>query len=479
MLTRLVIDGFKNILGMGVDLGPFTCIAGPNGTGKSNFFDAIEFLSLLADHPLMEAAQRIRSTKGRGGDPRELFWTDGVETSSTMSFAAEIIVPQEIRDDFGRVAAPSITFLRYEIEIGYEPPSGLSTLGRLVLVREELRHIKLGDAHRHMRFSHSAKHFRSKVVTGRRSGIAFISTVTDAHGDVIIQTHQDGGSRGQPRPSPALTAPRTIVSTVTTSSDPTILAARREFQSWRLLALEPSAMRSPDQFSVPPHITSSGAHLAAALYRLASGMGNEESETDPQSVYATIASKVAALVGVESVRVDRDERRELLTLELREEGRDYLPARSLSDGTLRFLALCLLDSDPQVEGLICMEEPENGIHPARMQAMVELVRGLSVDANREPGRDNVIRQVVVNTHSPVFVKLQQTNDLLFAEMASVPSKKKRPVTTLRLRPLSATWRCYATERGVGLNQVLAYLTDPPGTQVSLPNLDNEFESRPT
>jgi len=55
MLTRLEIDGFKNLLGFSVDLGPFTCIAGPNGVGKSNLFDAIRFLSLLADHSLTEA----------------------------------------------------------------------------------------------------------------------------------------------------------------------------------------------------------------------------------------------------------------------------------------------------------------------------------------------------------------------------------------------------------------------------------------
>jgi AAA15 family ATPase/GTPase len=60
MLTRLEVDGFKNLLGLRIDLGPFTCIAGVNGVGKSNVFDAIQFLSLLASRPLLDAAQDVR-----------------------------------------------------------------------------------------------------------------------------------------------------------------------------------------------------------------------------------------------------------------------------------------------------------------------------------------------------------------------------------------------------------------------------------
>jgi len=75
VLTRLEVKGFKNLLDVNVAFGPFTCIAGANGIGKSNVFDAIEFLSLLASETFTEAAQRVRSASGfRGGDPRELFW---------------------------------------------------------------------------------------------------------------------------------------------------------------------------------------------------------------------------------------------------------------------------------------------------------------------------------------------------------------------------------------------------------------------
>src|ERR1700761_7807269 len=113
MLTRLEVDGFKNLFNLEVDLGPFTCIAGVNGAGKSNVFDAIQFLSLLASKSLIDAAQEVRGV-ARGerlGDPRDLFWNGYAVGEHRMRFAAEMIVPQDIEDDFGRQATPSITYL--------------------------------------------------------------------------------------------------------------------------------------------------------------------------------------------------------------------------------------------------------------------------------------------------------------------------------------------------------------------------------
>jgi predicted ATPase len=463
MLTRLEVNGFKNLLRFAVDLGPYTCIAGPNGSGKSNVFDAINFLSLLADYPLMEAAQRVRSTDERGGDPRSLFWSNGSRRASSMSFAAEMIVPAMVTDDFGRTVGPTTTFLRYEVELGYEKPSG-STLGRLVLRREELRHIKSGEAVEKLRWPHSKGQFRDFVIQGRRAGVAFISTVDD-DGMRIIRVHQDGGSRGQPRPSPAATAPRTIVSTTSTSADPTILAARREFQSWRMLALEPSAMRKPDRFDAPARIEPDGAHLPAALYRLAHRSESGERPT-PKAVYAELATRVSALTDVRAVRVDRDERREVLTLEARIGDGGFLPARALSDGTLRFLALCILDIDSDVQGVLTMEEPENGIHPARMPAMVDLVRDLAIYPFERPGPDNPLRQVVVNTHAPAFVQLQQPDDLLFATVATT-TRRGEPAETLRLLPLRDTWRASGKEPAIGKADIVAYLTAPPDAQLVL------------
>src|SRR5262249_56565164 len=127
-----------------------------------------------------------------------------------------------------------------------------------------------------------------------------------------------------------------------------------------------------------------------------------------------IANRLSDLSGVKVERlfVTTDDVREQFTVMLQEAGGLPLPARSLSEGTLRFLALCVLLEDPSVTGVLCVEEPENGIHPANIEALVELVRDLAVDPSRAPGRDNPFRQVIVNTHSPAIVQLVGPADLL-------------------------------------------------------------------
>lgn len=468
MLTRLEVDGFKNLLDLRVDFGPFTCIAGENGTGKSNLFDAIQFLSLLADTSMIEAAQQVRGVKGeRQGDPRDLFWNGYAAGQHRLRLATEMIVPRQVEDDFGQPATASITFLRYEIEIGYQPPTGVDKIGRLVLRSEALRHINVGEAAQHLRFPHSAKEFRSQVVSGRRSGGAFIST-TVKDGEPVVSIHQDGGSRGRPRPAAASRAPGTVVSTVTLSDDPTILAARREMQSWRRLALEPSALRSSDRYVDSRYMGADGSHMAGALYRIATASGRD---ADMDRTYARITARLADLSGVSvrALRVEADDIRELLTVHLEEGLALSLPARSLSEGTLRFLALCVLLEDSAVEGLICMEEPENGIHPANVAAMVRLLQDLAVDPTMAPGLDNPFRQVIVNTHSPVVVQLVNPADLLFAKTMTTRASGTAALTSvLDLQPFQGTWRAKGNpQEAVSKADILAYLTEPPGAQLTL------------
>src|SRR5205814_9694467 len=95
MLTRLKVDGFKNLVDVDVRFGPFTCIAGANAVGKSNLFDAIRFLSAAANQPVLEAALSVRNERGRAGDPGRLFHRVGDQCAPKMSFGAEMIVRRE------------------------------------------------------------------------------------------------------------------------------------------------------------------------------------------------------------------------------------------------------------------------------------------------------------------------------------------------------------------------------------------------
>ncbi len=153
-----------------------------------------------------------------------------------------------------------------------------------------------------------------------------------------------------------------------------------------------------------------------------------------------MANRLAQLIDdVYTVHVDPDERRELLTLYVT--GRDHTahPARALSDGTLRFLALAIVELDPESQGLLCLEEPENGIHPERIPAMLRLLKDIAVDPSEPVGPDNPLRQVIVNTHSPAVVAQAPDDSLLVAELRENVQQGKR-FSRVSFAALPDTWR---------------------------------------
>jgi len=123
-----------------------------------------------------------------------------------------------------------------------------------------------------------------------------------------------------------------------------------------------------------------------------------------ERTFAQIATRLSKLIDdLQTVRIDRDLQRELLTLYASGKDGTSHPARSLSDGTLRFLALAVLEMDPEAQGVICLEEPENGIHPSRIPALLQLLQDIACDTDEAVDEDNPLRQVIVNTHSPSVV----------------------------------------------------------------------------
>jgi predicted ATPase len=465
MLTRLKVSGFKNLVDVDVRFGPFTCVAGANGVGKSNLFDAIRFLSALADMPLIQAALSVRDQEGKTGDIRSLFHRVGSNYVNEMSFEAEMIVPAEGVDDLGQTAKASITFLRYSLKLAYREDDNLLSLGSLELLKEELTHINLRDANKNLLFRPSTNWLKS-ALKGRRTS-SFIST-EEKEGQRVIKLHQDN-RKGKPLSRLAGSLPRTVLSVANSAESPTALLARREMQSWQLLQLEPSALRQPDEFTAPSKLEPNGSHLAATLYHLArlskssNGKANDDSV---KQVYAQVANRLAQLINdVDSVWIDRDDRRELLTLTVT--GRDGTshPARALSDGTLRFLALAVLELDPQTQGLLCLEEPENGIHPERIPKILQLLQDISTDINEPIGTDNPLRQVIVNTHSPSVVQQVPEDSLLVAELKESIGFGQR-FKRVCFGCLPGTWRHQNSSEPekiitVSKGQLLAYLNPVP------------------
>jgi predicted ATPase len=477
MLTRLQVSGFKNLVDVDVSFGPFTCIAGANGVGKSNLFDAIGFLSALAEKPLIDAALCVRDEGGRSGDVRSLFHRVGSTYRDEMSFDVEMVVPKAGYDDLGQPAEATITFLHYALVLRYRPNEGQRAVGGLEILKEELTHIKRGDASKHLPFEPSGA-WKKSVIAGVR-GAPFISTESD-RGNTVIKIHQDGKA-GRARMLSATNLPRTAISATNAAETPTATLARREMQSWKMLQLEPSSLRAPDPFTAPTRLGSDGSHLAATLYRMGRS-GNSADKVTTSSLesptFAKVANRLSELLeDVRSLSISRDENRELLTLSV--EGRDGTahPARALSDGTLRFLALAVLELDPEAQGVLCLEEPENGIHPKRIPAILDLLQDIAVDIDDAVGPDNPLRQVIVNTHSPAVVAQVPEDSLLIAELRELLEEGK-PFSALSFACLRNTWRARMPRASiVPRGRVLEYLSVISSSENWRYQTDNASTSR--
>jgi len=74
------------------------------------------------------------------------------------------------------------------------------------------------------------------------------------------------------------------------------------------------------------------------------------------------------------------------------EGDFTIPATRLSDGTLRYLCLVAILCDPEPPPLVCIEEPELGLHPDILPKVADLLVAASERT-----------QLVVTTHSDILV----------------------------------------------------------------------------
>lgn len=101
----------------------------------------------------------------------------------------------------------------------------------------------------------------------------------------------------------------------------------------------------------------------------------------------------------------------------------YIAAPDLSDGTLFTLGLLCLIHQPKRPAMLCVEEPETGLHPKRLRWLFERFAALAY------AEDGQATQVCLSTHSPYLVDL-------FREMPEAVQLVEQSNGRSRVRPLS-------------------------------------------
>jgi len=344
MLTRLHARRFKSLLDLSMEFPRLTVLFGPNASGKSNVLEAAQTLSQCA-------------------------------TARTLADALE-----------GSIRG-------YPLEAFSFPPGGLSAMLR----REELSlslHADLSIADERYRYGveisaqpvGGSLAVRDETLTAlTRRGVPSSRPPVIGLTEGTLRVRAQGGG-AHPRHEP-LGLNHTLLSDTRFSGNgySVIERCRSEFEAWRIYYLDPRvAMRSARPPAEVTDIGVLGGDIAPFLYRLKA--------EEPRCFEGARRALVSIVPSVQGLAVDLDDRRGILDVQITQDGCAY-SSRVISEGTLRVLALCAIAVNPWAKGLVAFEEPENGVHPRRLELIAQLLVSMAIDQGR---------QVIVTTHSPLF-----------------------------------------------------------------------------
>jgi predicted ATPase len=178
---------------------------------------------------------------------------------------------------------------------------------------------------------------------------------------------------------------------------------RQRLAEWRLYHVHDTSQFSPMRKTAKvddnEYLRPDGSNLAAFLYYL------QEKQQTSYSLIRRTVQRVAPFFddfNLKPSRLQPDD----IKLEWRHKGSDqYFDASSLSDGTLRFIALATLLLQPKnyFPSVILVDEPELGLHPYAIGMLASLIRQASEHV-----------QVIVSTQSSLLLDHFDPEDVLVA-----------------------------------------------------------------
>lgn len=376
MIRRVRIRGYKSLEDVDVELQPLTIVFGPNAAGKSNLFDALALLSRMATRRTIKDA-----FDDHRGAPLEAFFFGPQGISGLLkkpSAAFSIQVDVYLQDSIIKAVNDRITQMReglpppkqrvFERNLRYEVTVEIQTsTGHLRVVDERLQALK-------------------KDGTPRRRP-AFIELAEDGRLHLRIE--------GQAHPTyHEIGLDYTLVSLpLYPPHYPHITAFREELSRWRFYYLEPDAMRADTPLKEATSMGHDGADIAAFLNYLKTEQPNQF-----QTLNKAVASLLPTIGGLEVLVTPKG----YVDLSVLEGGVQF-SSRVISEGTLRVLGLLAIASPLSQTAVIGYEEPENGVHPRRLQLIAKLLTNAV-----ERGST----QILINTHSPRLPTYFKTSQLV-------------------------------------------------------------------
>jgi predicted ATPase len=205
----------------------------------------------------------------------------------------------------------------------------------------------------------------------------------------------------------------------------------------RFFALDANAVAAPVQLQPRIELTSNGANLAGVLDRL-----RDEHPERFDGLNEQLGRWIPEFDQVLFETPGPGQRS--IALRTREGGHK-IGAGQLSQGTLIALALLTIASLPEPPSIVCLEEPDHGLHPRLLRDVRDALYRLAYPDATQEKREPV--QVIATTHNPYFLDLfrEHPEEIVISEKVGLDatfsrlSDRKDLEEILGDAPLSEVW----------------------------------------
>ncbi|MGN6864947.1 AAA family ATPase [Neisseria sp. P0020.S003] len=396
-INYLEIKGFKSIQNVELkDVSPFMVLAGANGTGKSNFVDALAFLSKVIDMGVSKAVsefgsiENLISPKHKAGD---------------ISYKIEFEIEKQI--------------YQYEIMIA------LKNIASRVK-EESLKILKSGE------IIFDSDKIRNELEAKKESNTSdnlIGAGLLGALGGLIWGAMKDSDQIGQD-----------IINGVTTgiglklltdekySSNDSFLRQNKELQGLKnvkIFRIDPFTIKNRRSTANNlEELNRDGSNIAAVLEKLEKNNELREQIIEWMSLIVPEMKKVS----VKTQNIDSSK-----GLFFEEDSGNRFPAHMVSDGTI--YALCLLVAvltRVKQPGITIIEEPERGLHPKAISELIDFIREHA--STHHP--------IILTTHSESVVRSLELEELYFVSKSQgktqIKDVRKSGVDKNKI-PLDTAW----------------------------------------
>ena len=428
------VTGFRSLRNFKISIVPgLNIITGRNGSGKTNFIEFLDFLSIFIRNGLGAAVSTLGGTNRifsqealRSRSPRLIIQVSGLATlpvgpklhevqTSTPFFRFDYNLEIRINKQSAKVfiAKECVSFFRL-----MDDPKSFEeqrVLGKIELNRrldQDTQSIEGSYSYSPRLLTSSGRNplrFLARPYLRSREGVKPAQARQDNFDQILSSPDETESLLSNAYPFPAMSA-------ITTA-----LSRSRAFN------FLPSQIRKPNNITDSPEIAPDGSGLSAALYHMhymesRGGRRVFGPRYTPNALAKVVSWSKLLIPELANISANPDLNtgtyQAYLWIESEKSlGQLKLPLHSASDGTLKWLALA--SKLAQEPSYLTIEEPENFLHPMMQSFLVQMLRENSEDSDGSPN------YIILSTHSETIINNCHPREMILFEFSDHKSSCKR------------------------------------------------------